>query len=398
MGRTSPSRTHRIASPTDIGDSEPAELLRLLKDAGSAANEARTVDAALAAAISLIARHQHWVVGHAWLQSEEGAECAPSRAWYVRPGTDAERFRTSTAQAHRRERGDLVRSVVETGRPLWIENVREEARWLRDDDGGLGLRSAVFYPVQVHGAARAVLEFYSDAVVSPNLTQESVIGGVAHQLARALERHELARREAMALEEEQRTIGQELHDRLGQNLSALALLARSLERTLGPSSPGKEKLDELTRAIEVTKLELRLLAKGLMPVDGGAVSLPVALGDLATRCRELYCIRCRLEGEPNADLGDRRKAAQLFRIAQEAVRNAVEHGHATSVVIRLRTTDGQLVLEVDDDGAGFGPTESRSPGMGIRIMEHRAALAGGRIEIDSAPGKGSIVRCLVPLP
>ncbi len=397
MGRNSPSASRLAGSTSDGGEPEPAALLRLLRDAGRAANEARTVEAALVAAISLIARHHHWAVGHAYVRTEAGGECLPSNAWYVRPGLDAAALRASTAQLGRQGCDELIAAVAESGRPVWIENVHDDARWQRDD-GGLALRSAVFYPVRVHGAVRAVLEFYADTPEAPEPARESVIGSVAYQLARVLERHELARRAAMALEDEQRAIGQELHDRLGQNISALALLARSLQRTIGSSAPGQEKLDELMRAIEVTKLELRLLAKGLMPVDAEVGSLPVALGDLATRCRDLYCIRCRFDGDAAADLRDRSKAAQLYRIAQEAIRNAVEHGRAASVVIRLRAGDGRLVLEVDDDGGGFGRTASSSPGMGTRIMEHRAALAGGRLEIESAPGKGSVVRCLVPLP
>ncbi len=398
MRGTAQHRPQTDSRRTDIGNDEPAALLRQLKHVGSAADEAQTVDAALAASISLIARHQRWAVGHAFLLSEDGSGCVPADTWYVREGLDADRFITSTTRTHLKPGEGVVGGVMQSGRPEWVANIHKDARWIRED-GGLRLKSALFFPVRVHGAVRAVLEFYADRVVTPDAAMETLIGSVAFQLARALERIAVSRHAAMAVEQEQRQIGQELHDRLGQNLSALGLLAHNLQRKLeSVSAPGLDMVGELVRAIEVTKLELRLLSKGLMPVDAEVGSLPLALQDLARRCRDLYCIRIQFEGDAQVDLSDRSRSGQLFRIAQEAVRNAVEHGHPTSVAIKLHAADRALTLEVADDGSGFGKEHVRAPGMGLAIMEHRAKLIGGKVNIDSAPGKGTVVRCVVPIP
>ena len=89
-------------------------------------------------------------------------------------------------------------------------------------------------------------------------------------------------------------------------------------------------------------------------------------------------------------------AVQLFRIAQEALRNAAQHAHATHVEVDLRGTGDALVLEVRDNGAGFDREAARSQGMGLRIMEHRAGLIGATLSIDGNAGGGTVVRCVLP--
>ncbi len=397
MGRSSRARPRTVRRRVRDGVEEPGGLPRLLVDVGLAANEARTAEAALAAAVSLTAQYHRWSVGHAWLQSDEDAAWLPARAWYVRPGLEPERFRACLSRATVRPGAGLIGYVLEAERPLWVADLAAEPRWIHDD-GGLGLVSAVVHPVRAYGAVRAILEFYSDHTISREPALETAIGGVAFQVARVLERHEVARRTTLALEHEQRQIGRELHDRLGQSLSALGWLARGIRRSLETqAAPELAKLDELIGGIDGAKLELRRLAKGLMPLDPGIGGLPEALEDLATRCRALYGIDCRFEGGPAADLADRPKVAQLYRIAQEAIRNAVEHGHTTRVTVRLGGGGGELVLEVRDDGTGFDAGGATPGGTGIRIMGHRAELIGGRLEIESGPAGGTVVRCTVPV-
>lgn len=373
-------------------------LLELLKETGSASNEARTADGALVTAVRLVAEHQGWAVGHAYLCAADGTECLPTTAWYVRSGLDAQLFQASTMGLRLRRGSEFAGTVLETRSPLWIPDVHRDARWMRDD-AGLGLKSAVFHPVLVQGEVRAVLAFYSDREITPEPALASVMGSVAVQLAQVLERDETARRVTLAAEDEQRQIGQELHDRLGQNLSALGMLARSLQRKIeAHGTPEADELNALIQGIEDAKSELRLVAKGLLPLDLELGGLPVALQDLAARCSQLYRIECRYEGEEQLELRDGSTAIQLFRITQEAVRNAGEHSHASRVTIRLQETDRRLALEVRDDGTGFEGDALGSRGLGLRIMRHRAALVGASLTIASTPGQGTVVRCTLTNP
>ncbi|MBI4420522.1 MAG: PAS domain-containing protein, partial [Gemmatimonadetes bacterium] len=373
-------------------------LLEQLRQVASAANEARTVEEALAVTLRHIAEYRNWTVGHAYLTSDDGEECVPTGVWYVRTGSDAGRFKASTLETRLRRGEGFAGRVLATGEALWVSDVQADARW-RLDDGGLGLRAAVFFPVVGQAGVQAVLAFYSDEPFEHEPSFDALMAGVALQVAHVRERDHVARRVAQAAEDEQRHIGQELHDRLGQNLSGLGMLARSLQQKLdapAPAPAATEEMAGLIRAIEDAKLELRLLAKSLIPLDIEAESFPAALEDLATRCAELYGIACRFEGDDRSGIPDRMTAMQLFRIAQEAVRNAAEHAKATQVTIRLLASDGQLTLEVHDDGAGFQSDAARSRGMGLRIMQHRASLVGATLDIDSTLGRGTVVRCVLP--
>jgi two-component system CheB/CheR fusion protein len=368
-------------------------LLQLLKEVGSAANQASTAEDALAAAVRLIAQHQSWALGHAYLCAGTVAECVPTSAWYVGQGLDADRLQATTMSVRLSRGTGFAGTVLETGAPIWVEELQGDPRWIRDE-GLLGLKGAVFYPVLVQGEVRAVLAFYSNHPIATEAALETVLSSVSFQLAQVLERDETARGVAFAVENEQRQMGQELHDRLGQSLSAVGMLARSLQQKIETQAvPRAGELNPLVQGIEDAKAELRLLARGLLPVDLDVGGLSIALQELAAHCSELYQIACRFEGDEVTTFQDSTTAIQLFRIAQEAVRNAAEHGQAKRVVIQLSGADGQFTLQVKDDGIGFERDAARSRGLGIRIMHHRAHAVGASLDITTAPGQGTLVRC-----
>ena len=371
-------------------------LLKMLKEVGNAANEARTVEEALTAAVRLIAEHQHWIAGQAYSATEDGDGQA-AVGWYADPARDTDQLRASTMYTRMQPGTGFASAVRETAKPVWVPDVLSDPRWGRDD-GGLGVRSAVFFPVLVRGHVEAVLAFYSDRTLNSSPALESVLYSVAFQMAQVIERHLVARNLALAAEEEQRHLGRELHDRLGQGLTGVAMLVRTLKGKCEQGTlPRADELKAITSGIEDAKTELRLLAKGLLPLDLKVGGLAAALEDLAIRSTSLYGIRVQSDGEPRVGLNEP-EATQLFRIAQEAVRNAAEHGHAKLIKIRLGTTDGRMTMEVRDDGMGFGGDPTQVRGLGLSIMHHRAGLIGASLDIESKPGQGTVVRCLLPLP
>jgi len=193
---------------------------------------------------------------------------------------------------------------------------------------------------------------------------------------------------------ERRRIGQDLHDSLGQVLTGVAFLIKTLESNLARKSPPQaEEARRIARYVDESITLTRALARGLQPVKFGAGGLTQALEGLASDTADLYRISCSFVPGDATDVRDEFIATHLFHITQEAVSNAVRHGQASRITIWLgQAGDGMAKLSIADDGKGLeGEAESR--GMGLRTMRYRAGVVGGSLDVDSAPGGGTVVSC-----
>ncbi len=206
-------------------------------------------------------------------------------------------------------------------------------------------------------------------------------------------------------EQERRRIGQDLHDGLGQQLTGIGLICQNLARSLrDQNAPAADEVEEITEMVREADEHARGLARGLIPVDLEATGLRVALQRLALSAERLFGIRCTFEEVGTVLLHDNTIATHLYRIAQEAVSNAVRHGRAQHVKISLAGGDNRLRLRLHDDGRGFPEAlDEDRQGMGVRIMRHRARIIGASLEITGVPGDGTTVICTVrdvqaPLP
>jgi signal transduction histidine kinase len=122
-----------------------------------------------------------------------------------------------------------------------------------------------------------------------------------------------------------------------------------------------------------------------------------SLRELAKLSEEMYELPCEFESPQSIELPDEDKRTHLYRIAQEAIQNAAKHADATAIVLKLEENKNQIRLTVRDDGAGFDPSLRTKTGSGLRIMNYRAELIGGSLEIQSSPGEGTMVDCRVPV-
>jgi len=218
---------------------------------------------------------------------------------------------------------------------------------------------------------------------------------------------EVARRAAAeqaaadASHREQQRIAHELHDGLCQELGSAALQAQTLADRLRQSAPPLAPLaDALVEQMRRSSHWTRSLSTLLDPLTHGACDLPTGLSTLADRAGCLYDISCTFDSRgPIPELPDDTRS-HLYRIAQEAIRNAVKHGHASHVGLELAVREGCLEMSVANDGADF-PTAASGPGMapglGLRIMRCRAAAIHGRVEVLPRSGGGCVVRCTMPL-
>jgi signal transduction histidine kinase len=197
---------------------------------------------------------------------------------------------------------------------------------------------------------------------------------------------------------EQQRLGHELHDGLGQQLTGLGLLAKSLARRLGDGGAReREMAEQLTSGLEQALAEVRVLARGLIPVQTDARGLVSALEELAARMSELSGVKIELRHENPILISDNETATHVYRIVQEAITNSIKHAEANHVVLLLEADDHEAIIEVRDNGVGLPHDVQRGGGLGLRTMFHRCSLFGGSLDIYTHEEGGTRVRCCFPL-
>lgn len=212
------------------------------------------------------------------------------------------------------------------------------------------------------------------------------------------DRQRLERAALEAAEQEARRIGRDLHDGLGQHLTGMAFLAKGLERSLTERGlPEAGEAREIVRLVKEAVGHSRALAHGLAPVGVHGTELAPALENLAERTRQVFGMDCEFQGEPVDRVPDDATATAFYRIAQEATNNALKHGQASRITIRLETDDeGGLRLTIEDDGKGLPPTRP-TEGLGLRLMKLRAETVGAKLNIESVDDEGGTrVECTLP--
>ena len=214
-----------------------------------------------------------------------------------------------------------------------------------------------------------------------------------------IERRRLEKSILEISEREKRRIAQDLHDGLGQHLTGVAFLSKVLaDKLMENLSAEANDAGKIARLINEAINQTRELARGLLPVPSGSQGFVSALRHLASDVEELFNVSCLFRDENVVLIRDADLATHLYRIAQEAVTNAVKHGHARKVVIELsHRSASAVVLSIRDDGAGFPDVPERKEGMGLRIMNYRANMIGASLNISKNPNGGTSVTCMLSL-
>jgi signal transduction histidine kinase len=199
-------------------------------------------------------------------------------------------------------------------------------------------------------------------------------------------------------EEQQQALGRELHDGLGQLLTSLSLMCAAVQQRLDErGAPEAEALQRIALLIEQATAMTRSVARGLYPVALEFGGLPAALAQLAEHTRDHLQRDCVFLRDPELRPTDPLRALNLYRIAQEAVNNAVKHSQARHLRIELSQRDGQHHLSISDDGIGMDIARQQT-GLGLASMRFRAALLGGHWQLLSRAGQGTTVSVSTPQP
>lgn len=258
---------------------------------------------------------------------------------------------------------------------------------------------------KIIGIGRETIAMRKDGSVFPvdlsvgevQLAHGRVFTGIIRDIT---ERKDLEQKILELSEEEQRRIGQDIHDDLCQQLAAVGCLAQVvLQKLRHEGSSHEVQLSEVVHLVSQANARAREMSRGLVPVVLESEGLMSALGELAGGTEKIFRVSCRFWCDRPVLVRDNKTAVQIYRIAQEAVGNAIKHSHADRIEIQLSAADGHLVLRIRDNGIGI-PDHSpgRGTGLGLLTMTRRARMLGGRLKIGPDELGGTEVICTVPIP
>lgn len=235
-----------------------------------------------------------------------------------------------------------------------------------------------------------------------NATLRGGDGAVQHIIATGIDISERKRLEAEILnisEAEQQRIGQDLHDGICQQLAGIELMSQVLARSVAKKSRAvSAQAAAIAENIRDVIGHTRMLSRGLCPVVIESEGLMAALEELAASTQSMFKVECRFRCETPVLIQQHTMAVHLYRIAQEAVSNAIRHGRAKRIDIGLVSLPERLSLIVRDDGMGLPDDARKRNGMGLRIMSYRAGMIGGTLAVEKSTEGGTTVVCTVTFP
>ncbi len=365
--------------------------LDLLKTVSQIANQSDSAEEALQQTLEVVCKAVDWSVGHVFLTDPATHDIRDSRIWYTADPDAFQELKRVTLDYSPPENG-MVGKVVKTGAPVWIKDVRAMDFRRAAPGADLGVRSAVAFPVLIEKEVVAVLEFFceTDFKLPPQLME--VMTNVGTQVGRAMERQRLQQQLTEAVMREQRRLGFELHEGVGQQLAGLAMSIRTLQTQLNRQNlPQAEEARNAADQLREAVVRVRAVARGLFPVAVDAEGMRAALVDLAQQTEARYGVQCTCHIDDSARLTDNDAAIELYRIAQEAINNAILKGKVRHVEITFCANDMDFFLKIHDDGVTDGANSRR--GIGLFIMQHRARIIHATLDARTEKGKGYSVIC-----
>jgi len=288
--------------------------------------------------------------------------------------------------------------AVQTGAAQLVNDVTTDAYYLPDEHLP-GTRSELVIPLRLGEQVIGTLDVHSAQVNAFTPEDGLVIQSLGDQIAVAIENARLYdRSRELAVLQERTRLARELHDSVTQSLYSLTLLTEGWRRLADAGSKAHVQ-DYLIRIGEITQQalkEMRLLIHELRPPALEQEGLVGALHQRLDAVEKRAGVEARILMDDLIEL-PATVEEELYRIAQEALNNALKHAGATAVTVRLCTEDSQVVLEVTDNGCGFDPaTVKDCGGMGLISMHERARQLGGALSVTSASGQGTTVRACAP--
>ncbi|GJL76686.1 ATP-binding protein [Nitrosomonas sp.] len=289
--------------------------------------------------------------------------------------------------------GEYVEGRIVSPLKLKI-NITQEVRgpWRAERDPACTCYAVINVNGKICGQLRV---FYPEDKPHMVPEEQKLVNAIASDLESWLERKRLEQTLVFVAEEQAHTIGQELHDNLGQQIAAIGYQVRALEKKIAAS--GNQDMAAVAASIatqvQTAVIHIKQLAQGLLPFELEANGLIAALEKLATRIATTYSITCDFLCDNEIKINDKNIALNLYRIAQEAANNAIRHGGAQHLTLSLTIKENNLFLSICDDGCGFAAEtgHGETQGMGIKIMQYRAKQLGAKLKFLSSAEGGAQV-------
>jgi len=259
-------------------------------------------------------------------------------------------------------------------------------------------RAVPFIVITGQGDERVAVDMMKRGALDYLVKDVQFIEFVPTVVRRALdhinERRRLEREILEISEREQRKFGYDLHDGLGQRLTGLEMFSHGLAEDLKHHAPALAKqARRLNQELRETVTQARLISHCLAPVPLEGGGLMHGLSELAASTSRIPGVKCQFLCDPPVGIQDVTTATHLYRIAQEAVNNALKHGRARKIDITLAERADGLELCVENNGHALPATKPANSGMGLNAMRYRAEMIGGRLSIESGKSKGVRVAC-----
>ncbi|MDP9100100.1 MAG: PAS domain S-box protein [Verrucomicrobiota bacterium] len=282
------------------------------------------------------------------------------------------------------------------GSRFWTDGVLMR---LDDDDGKVRGFAKVARDATDQRRAEDELAHARDEMEQRVLDRTRELVAMNNELERTMADRQQLERELLEISEwEKRRIGEDLHDMVCQELTATALFLKSSAKNLAKKNTDASKaLDEAAETVNRNVGIARDLARGLQAVELTASGLKNALRDLAVQACDNSGVKCHFKCARGVRVPDDTVALHLYRVAQEAVTNAVKHSGAKNLLIHLDRNADHICVSVQDDGKGFVPGKRRKKGLGLHMMRYRANALGGELKIERRASGGIDITCVIPM-
>ena len=414
--------SHYLAVKEDITRRKETEIKlekegmfnQLLTDVAVASNEATAMENASKVCLDRVCKLTGWPIGHLYVVNENSSGLTPSGIWHL---DDPDRFSVfkEVTEATSFSPGEgLPGRVLSSGQPAWIVDVNKDPNFPRARHvDNLGVKAGFGFPILMGENIVGVLEFYSPEAVEPDEKLLDIMSNIGTQLGRVSERYQAGKKlktseqelrdlynRLEAVREEERTrIARDIHDELGQMLTALKIDLSWLEKKLdGKQATVRDRAKTMSHLLDKTIKSVQEISTHLRPEVLDMLGLTEAIEWQVQEFQKRTGTECSMSsGTGDLDL-DPDLSTAVFRIFQETLTNVARHAAASELNIEFYKKDGELVLKVTDNGKGIPEDKISHPkSLGLLGIRERALLWDGQVKISGVQGQGTTVVVKIPL-
>ncbi len=414
--------SHYLAVKEDITRRKETEIKlekegmfnQLLTDVAVASNEATAMENASKVCLDRVCKLTGWPIGHLYVVNENSSGLTPSGIWHL---DDPDRFSVfkEVTEATSFSPGEgLPGRVLSSGQPAWIVDVNKDPNFPRARHvDNLGVKAGFGFPILMGENIVGVLEFYSPDAVEPDEKLLDIMSNIGTQLGRVSERYQAGKKlktseqelrdlynRLEAVREEERTrIARDIHDELGQMLTALKIDLSWLEKKLdGKQATVRDRAKTMSHLLDKTIKSVQEISTHLRPEVLDMLGLTEAIEWQVQEFQKRTGTECSMSsGTGDLDL-DPDLSTAVFRIFQETLTNVARHAAASELNIEFYKKDGELVLKVTDNGKGIPEDKISHPkSLGLLGIRERALLWDGQVKISGVQGQGTTVVVKIPL-